>query len=309
MNIITVTLNPAIDIHVPAEDILIGIDGPYTPLGRDSGGKGVNVSRALAAFGVDNLCCVAVGEENSDEYLTPLRETGMNLLIERVAGSVRTNLHANTEKGDFVIAGQGACVDNSSLLRLKSRILPMISEGDFLCLCGGLPPLTDKKYLIEMLLDFKSAGARLILDSRSFDLEDLCALYPYMIKPNLDELIALTSSENVGKEQLVSIVSELLGNVAENIFVSLGADGSFYAAKHGCYTVSIPNIGVISTTGAGDSMIAGYLYAISKGMSIEDTLCTASAFGAAACLREGTLPPLPRDVESLREKVFATKYA
>lgn len=309
MNIITVTLNPAIDIHVTAEDILIGIDGPYTPLGRDSGGKGVNVSRALAAFGVDNLCCVTVGEENSEEYLTPLRETGMNLLIERVPGSVRTNLHANTVKGDFVVAGQGACVDNSSLLRLKSRILPMISEGDFLCLCGGLPPLTDKKYLIEMLLDFKSEGARLILDSRSFDLEDLCALYPYMIKPNLDELIALTSSENVGKEQLVSIVSELLGNVAENIFVSLGADGSFYAAKHGCYTVSTPNIGVISTTGAGDSMIAGYLYAMSKEMSIEDTLCTASAFGAAACLREGTLPPLPRDVESLREKVFATKYA
>ena len=309
MNIITITLNPAIDVHVRPEELFAWGDSPITVLERNSGGKGVNVSRALLAFGIGNLCCVTVGEDNAEEYLAPLEKIGMNLLVERVTGRVRTNAHANTPEGGSVVAGQGACVDNPTLLRIKKRILPVLGEGDFLCLCGGLPPECDKALLIDILLEFKSRGARIILDSRSLSADELRAVYPYMIKPNLDELRSLTASGNIGKEQAIALARELSGDIAENILLSLGEDGGAFVGGGEVYEISTPRISAVSTTGAGDSMIAGYLYAMTRKERLADVLRVAAAFGAASCLREGTSAPLPEDVERLEHFVSVVRKA
>ena len=91
MNIITVTLNPAIDVHV-SED-----ENGTRKTERHSGGKGINVSRTLTCFGVESLCYTVVGEENKDSFLLPL--TNLNIMYDVVKGKVRENVHYHLKSG------------------------------------------------------------------------------------------------------------------------------------------------------------------------------------------------------------------
>ena len=307
MNIITITLNPAIDLQLSEEAIRSTEPFAYAPIARESGGKGVNISRALRAFSRESLCLIAVGEENADEYLSPLESEGLDLAVERVSGAVRVNLHADGRDGDIVLAGQGACVDNTALFHIKERALAAAFDGDIVCLCGKLPPDCDKMYVIDMLREIKARGARIVLDSSSFSLDDIGRIYPYMIKPNLDELVMLMGAGNIGKSEASALARGLRGKVAENVFVTLGGDGAVYASGEAAYYISAPEIAPKSTTGAGDSLIAGYIYALSRGCEITDILRTAAAFGSAACLNEGTQPPNPADVERLFKEITLTK--
>ena len=81
--------------------------------------------------------------------------------------------------------------------------------------------------------------------------------------------------------------------------ISLGGDGALLACKEGVFTVHAPKIRPVSTIGAGDSSIAGFLAAAAEGKSAADCLKTAVAYGTAACLTAGTLPPRREDIHSI----------
>ena len=67
--------------------------------------------------------------------------------------------------------------------------------------------------------------------------------------------------------------------------------------------VRAPSISPISTIGAGDSMIAGFIAGYVQGFNKKECLKNAVAFGTAACLTEGTAPPSYEDVQRIRDKV------
>ena len=81
--------------------------------------------------------------------------------------------------------------------------------------------------------------------------------------------------------------------------IRLGAEGIFYSGSKESFFVKAPKIKAVSTIGAGDSTVAGFLAGQEKGYSIRDSVCLAVASGSAACLSEGTLPPKADDIERL----------
>ena len=89
----------------------------------------------------------------------------------------------------------------------------------------------------------------------------------------------------------------------ENVLLSLGGEGAILASAEGVYHAVTPKIEVLSTIGAGDSTIAGFLSAMAEGCSKPLSLARAVAFGSAACLSEGTAPPKPEDVKKLLQEI------
>jgi 1-phosphofructokinase len=87
--------------------------------------------------------------------------------------------------------------------------------------------------------------------------------------------------------------------------ISLGSKGAVLACSDGCFSATAPRINAISTIGAGDSSIAGFLAATQKGLPAKDILKTAVSYGSAACLTEGTKPPRKDDIEALLKKTIA----
>ena len=88
-----------------------------------------------------------------------------------------------------------------------------------------------------------------------------------------------------------------------HVIVSLGGDGFVYGGEVGGIRVSVPKITPVSTIGAGDSLIAGFLAGIYERRDIEDVLRLAAAFGTAACLTEGTNPPNKEEIYGLESQI------
>ena len=138
-----------------------------------------------------------------------------------------------------------------------------------------------------------------MIDSRSFSLDDLRELRPFLIKPNQEEISEYLCREIDSFDEISEVAMALHSGGIENVMISLGGDGAMLACDEGVFVATPPRIDALSTIGAGDSAIAGFLAASKSGKSAPECLCNAVSFGSAACLTEGTKPPRPKDISDL----------
>ena len=138
-----------------------------------------------------------------------------------------------------------------------------------------------------------------MIDSRSFSLDDLRELRPFLIKPNQEEISEYLCREIDSFDEISEAAMALHSDGIENVMISLGGDGAMLACDEGVFVATPPRIDALSTIGAGDSAIAGFLAASKSGKSAPECLCNAVSFGSAACLTEGTKPPRPKDISDL----------
>ncbi len=298
MKIITLTLNPAEDLHIYAD----GQSKGEKVTSRHSGGKGVNLSRALHAYGVEHLTALAVGEDGSPEFLKSLYDFGLSVFSVEAKGNIRVNKNIHTRNGEIVENGGGVTVDKEAVAEFEKAFLPLANGDEYFAFSGSISPTSDKDAVFRFLLKLRDKGVKLILDSRSLSLEEIIFLHPHLIKPNQTEAENLTGLKitDINSAKSAALALSLMG--VENVLLTLGEDGAILASGDVVYHAEVPKITPISTVGAGDSTIAGYLAARKGGLSAPETLRLAAAFGTAASLTEGSLPPLPGMIEEVLEE-------
>jgi 1-phosphofructokinase family hexose kinase len=307
MKIVTITLNPAIDLHIAMEKLIIGEDNSANITARHSGGKGVNLSRALHVNGVKNTCYMVLGEQNADEFIAPLVKLGMEFEYDTTTGCIRENINLHFGKRETVIATSGPKLDCELLSRVRKRLEGLVDKDTAVAFTGRISEGTDKAAIIDMLTSLKGQGAKLILDSKSIDKDDIEILKPYLIKPNeseAEELVGI-KVDTVKKAALAAEKIRELG--VEKVMVSLGSEGLLFMSDEGVFHAVCEKIDPLSTVGAGDSTIAGFLKAKALGLPDEMATAHAAAFGTAACLCAGTEPPSRKNVERMLETVKITK--
>ena len=300
MRIFTLTLNPAFDVHASLSRLEKHAENLATVTDRDAGGKGVNISRALLAADKKSLALVAVGEGNGEEFCRALEADGIAFHTFFVAGRIRENLTFHEEGApETRISFGGLSADRSLLLAVEEYLDAQVSEHDILTLTGRLPSGLEMSEVKAFLCRMKDKGVRLVIDSRSFSLDDILDVMPWLIKPNEEEACAYLGKEATSLADAKEGACRLQRAGIENVMLSLGKKGALLATSEGAWLAEAPVVKPISTVGAGDSSIAGFLAAVSEGKSIEEALCTAVAYGTAACLQAGTKPPIMADVARL----------
>ena len=302
MKIITLTLNPAFDTHCKTEYFRLGHESFFEILSKDAGGKGINISRALNIVKTDNTAIVVVGKENGEEYCKKLDENGLKYIPLFVDGRIRENiiLHDRTDL-ETRVSFNGFTVDS----RLLSDVVKAIGEIDddtIITLTGSNPKGINVSDVKEFVKALKKKGAKVVIDNRSFTLSDILETKPLLIKPNRDEISGYIGREINTVDEMLDVAKDLCQKGVENVLISSGENGAVLACKGGAFKVSPPKITAISTIGAGDSMIAGFIYAYISGKTKSDCLKYAVSFGTAACLQKGTLPPDIKDIQ----KTFQT---
>lgn len=303
--IITITLNPAFDLHYRMDKFEAKKENYVTSLLCDAGGKGINISRALLVNGIDSCAYVILGRDNGERFERLLKADNMNCVVLYADGSVRENItiHPENDK-ETRISLDNFSISQKELDSLCEMLLKAIDADTLISFSGRMPRGVEKSAVIDFLKKLEGAGAKIAVDSNSFGFEDLGLIRPWFIKPNEQEISTLLGRPVSSREDAVKVAKELVDmGVAEEVMISLGALGSVFAAKNAAYTVSVPEIRPLSTIGAGDSTVAGYMAGTAEGRSIPECLRLAAAFGSAACLTEGTRPPKPEDIASLYEKV------
>lgn len=297
MNIVTLTLSAALDIHCEASMLRIDHENIASVIGIDAGGKGINISKALKAMNTDSTAIAVLGDENADDFSKILEGQGIFLEKIIIPGRIRENITIHTENGkETRISFTGAKAPENLISEIERKLDGTVNSETLLTMTGRVPDgisIEDVKHLLKKL---KAKGARIIIDSRSFTLDDLKEVKPFLIKPNEEEIASYMECEVSDLKSASAAACALRSFGIENVMISLGNKGAVLAAENAVYEVEAPIIQAVSTIGAGDSSIGGILYALKNGEDFAKALKTAVAFGTAACLTEGTKPPKKEDV-------------
>lgn len=295
MKIITLTLGPAFDMHCHADALVLDHENLVYMDQCQAGGKGVNISRALIHNGTPNLALLVLGKENADSFMGSLDADGVTYEGICVPGRIRENITIHTGAAETRISFPGFRVEQDVLARVEEKLLALADNDTVVTMTGRVAEGMAVTDVITMLRKIAAKGAKIVVDSRSFSLENLQDLKPWLIKPNQEEISAYLGREVSSLEQTVTEAKALHEAGIENVMISMGGDGALLVCGEGAYIAVPPQVAVRSTIGAGDSSIAGFLACPEE--KPEARLRWAVAYGSAACMTEGTLPP---DAEAVR---------
>ena len=159
----------------------------------------------------------------------------------------------------------------------------------------------------DFLKDLQKKGAKIVLDSKSFSLEDIFEVQPWLIKPNQEEISEYLCCRIHNLEEAIAKAQIFACHGIANVMISLGDQGALLLHNGCCYIATPPAIRAISTIGAGDSSLAGFIAAAQKGVDAAECLKTAVTYGTAACLTAGTLPPQKEDIDHIFQQVYVKK--
>ncbi len=305
MKCITLTLNPAFDRHCFVPSFSLYREHLATSDVCEAGGKGVNISRALVANGVDNLALVVMGRENAASFSAALDADGIHYEAVCVEGRIRENLTVHTDNApETRISFAGFECDDTLLVRVWDMLSDKLDADTVLTFTGRVPSGVGMSAVSEFLGKVRAAGAKVVIDSKSFTtLDSLTSESPWLIKPNQEEISEYLGREISTHAEIVEVARGIRARGVENVMVSLGEKGALLVCGEGAFVCTPPSIEARSSIGAGDSSIGGFIAATLEGLAPKDALRTCVAYGTAACLREGTLPPLAEDVRRIAEQV------
>lgn len=300
MKIYTLTLNPAYDVHAFAKSLVLNCENLAQIESREAGGKGVNISRALYNAQIANTAIVVLGKENGDEFKNAI--SAMDCVLLEKEGRIRENLTFHHENGtETRISFSGFPVDDGILEEVLDHLV--IENDTIVTFTGRIPAGVSKDKAKEFLKLLHKQGARIVLDSKSFTIEDIFEIQPWLIKPNQEEISEYLGCEIKTLSQALEKAAVFTEHGIANTMVTLGDKGAALLAKDRVYIATCPVIEAISTIGAGDSTIAGFLAGAYAGENPMGCLKTAVSFGTAACLTAGTLPPIKEDIEKIYAQI------
>ncbi len=303
-DVLTVTVNPVIDIHYFTGEFQAGRDNVVSCRKMFAAGKGMNVSRALQTFGISAEAFLLLGRENADEYLRLASGYGVKVSRILTDGSVRENISVNTPAGETRICTNDFSASPAALRELAELAARRMHAGTTVVFSGSLPNGIPQKEFADFVLSFRQAApdCKILLDCPSLTLDTIAAIAPYLIKPNRREALALLGSfcrdgsPYPAAEETAAQAERLRARgKCAHVVISCGAAGAAYASSGGVSGfLAAPDPGPICTTvGAGDSMLAGILYGFAQknAPDLPYALSWGVAFGSAACLTKGTCPP------------------
>ncbi len=297
MQIFTLTLNPAFDIHYELDTLTLGAEQYARRVLREAGGKGINTSRALTVNGVENTAVAVLGADNAATFTSMLAQDGVRLCSITVPGAIRENMTLHSDdQPETRISLNLFSVAPSVLDTLYDMLAAKGAPGDLLSFAGRIPQGLSVGEVCAFLVRLRQYGFRLIVDSNSLTIPELVRIRPWLLKPNESELQTLCRRADAltGARTLMRLSG------ASQVLATLGESGALFCTDGFTQRITVPVLAhPASTIGAGDSTIAGFMAAVSCGMPQEKWGVYAAAWGTAACMTEGTRPPRPEDIAAV----------
>jgi 1-phosphofructokinase len=281
--IYTLTLSPSLDYRFQCESIKVGEIMHPSGATFSPGGKGINVSRCLTELGVKNTALGFIGGWAGARLEEQLKAMNVDFDFIRIDGETRINVKVNTLKDETAFNLDGPIIAESDIDKLFTE-LNKLNFGDILIMSGSTGRIHNTIYK-EIISKYNSKGILCVLDSSSIALKEGIKAKPYLIKPNIHELSELVG-RNLTSEEVPQVGEQLISDYGITyILVSLGEEGACLVSPTGVIKKKFTKAGqkVISTVGAGDCLLASFMYKMSEGVGVEECLEYGVCCGAANC--------------------------
>ncbi|PID67360.1 MAG: 1-phosphofructokinase [Fusobacteriales bacterium] len=302
--IYTITLNPAIDYYVEIdkfhEKTLNLVNNAYSIVG----GKGINVSKVLHNFKQDSISLGFIGGYTGEHIRTNYKTLNMKEKFTTLKQDTRINIKMKTNFGETEVAGKSPKITEENLQDFFKEI-SKIKSGDKLVLSGSVPESLKTNIYVEIIEKIPK-NVDIILDTRGEAFDFALQKGVYLTKPNQKELEDFLGKNINNLDDLVTAAKELQAKGSKNVIVSLGEKGSLCITRNKVLLGNAPKGKLVSSVGAGDSMVAGLLYGLELGKNIEEAYSYAIASGSSTAFSEG-LTNL-EDMMRYKEQVLVEEY-
>jgi 1-phosphofructokinase family hexose kinase len=296
--IVTLTPNPSIDRTVSVTLLERGEVHRATASRIDPGGKGINVARALTANGTEALAVLPSGGPEGHLLEELLAKSGTAYLAVPIEGTTRMNIAVIEPDGTTTKLNEpGPTLPADELAAVLTAVGGRIDAGtQWVVGCGSLPPGMPEDIYADLVRRGHAVGAKVAIDTSGTPLTAAVPAGPDLIKPNLEELEELVGSSLTTLGDVRDAAAGLVAGGIGTVVVSLGRHGALSVGADFIAHASAHIEHPVSTVGAGDSLLAGYLHAVCRGATPVEALTTGVAWGAAAVCLPGSRMPTPADV-------------
>jgi 6-phosphofructokinase 2 len=298
--IATLTINPAIDLNTEVDAIVREKKLRCAEPTFEPGGGGLNVSRAIARLGGTSTAIIVQGGPTGSLLLELLAREGLHTIAVPTRGYTRESINvyerSTTEQVRLILPGPPMNEDEwKDTLHAVERVRP---KPDYLVASGSVPPGVPDDFFGQLSELSHRLGIELVVDTSGPALTKAVGPGTLLLKPNHNEVHALAQSAS-GDTPETAARRIVESGGARAIIVSLGAEGAILATKEGVRRYPAPNVKPASKVGAGDSMVAGVVLSLARGLSMEDAARFGVASGAAAVMTPGTELCTREDAEAL----------
>lgn len=304
-DILTVTLNPALDLATSVSEVVPGVKLRCSPPDTDPGGGGINVARAITQLGGRARAFVALGGDTGQTLLNRLKAAGLTPVVYPSPGETRQSLAVHdlsrNEQLRFMLPGPEW--DAEDILKVRAAIREAAPEEGFLVLSGSGPTGAAPDLYARICEDLAESGVEIVLDTSGPALFHLAAGQanpPMVLRMDQHEAEELAHRPLPSRRDSARFADSLVERGAARwVIVARGADGSVMADGRRHLHVAAAKVEVRSRVGAGDSFVGGFVKALAEGKPVEVALQHGSAAASAAVTTEGTQLCWPADTERL----------
>ena len=267
----------------------------------EPGGGGINVARAIKKLGGEATAIFPSGGYTGKFFNHLLENENVTSVIIETTNETRENIIVFDEStnNQYRFGMPGTDLSENEWKQCLKEV-KKISKAEFIIASGSLPPGVPLNIYAQLAKIAKHNNAKFIVDTSGEALNQAADEGVYLLKPNLAELSSLTGIKKIDVANVEEVAKELIRKKGCDVIVgSLGIAGAILVTKSETYRITPPQVDRKSTVGAGDSMVAGIVYSLSRGMNLKQVLQYGVACGTAATMNPGTELCRKEDAEKL----------
>ncbi|MBR9787416.1 MAG: 1-phosphofructokinase [Vibrionaceae bacterium] len=299
--VVTITLNPALDLTGSVEALKVGSVSLVKQSNLHAAGKGVNVAKVLSDLGADVTATGFLGKDNPELFHQLFKEIDVKDEFIEVEGSTRINVKLVESNGEVSdINFPGVQVSSQDISRFEETLFRLADTHDYFVLAGSLPGGVTPELCAAWIEKLHQLGKKVLFDSSKAALSAGIDAHPWLIKPNDEELSDFVGQHLETPEQCQQAAQSLADKGIENIVVSMGANGVMWLNQEEWLRAQPPRMNVVSTVGAGDTLVAGLCWGHMQVMPKNELLRFATALSALAVSQVGVGLTSQEELENIK---------
>jgi 6-phosphofructokinase 2 len=299
--IVTITFSPCIDKGTTVSTLIPEKKLTCTIPKLEPGGGGINVARAIKKLGGEALAIFPSGGYTGKFFNHLLEKEQVPSLIIETENETRENFivleEATNNQYRFGMPGTELKEDE---WKRCLNVIEEIKDTDFLIASGSLPPGVPADIYARLAKIANRNKTKFVIDTSGEALKQAVEEGVFLLKPNLGELSSLVGKKELQPDEIQDTAKKIINKgKCQVIVVSMGAEGAMLVTKEEMKKIMPPPVDRKSTVGAGDSMVAGIVFYLSKGKTITEAVQYGVACGTAATMNVGTELCRKKDADQL----------
>lgn len=302
--ILVINLNASVDKRYEMEKLDKGEIMRATTVENTPGGKGIHVANVATILDEECIVTGFLGGKTGEFIEEKLKDYGIKSDFVKIKGDTRECLAIITN--DLIqteILEPGPIIDNNERVNFIGKFNKLSESANIIVISGSVPQNIETGFYRELIEIANKKNKKVLLDTSGILLVNGVKGKPYFVKPNRDEIEALTGRKIECTNDAINEIRYFHNEGIEFVVISLGEEGSIVGFNNKIYKVTVPKVNAINPVGSGDSYVAGVAIGLARNYNINDVLKLASACGTANAMEKETGSVRKEIVDELIDKI------